>query len=146
MAHTAEKEYLACTTGTASIAVDVGFVQEIYESRFISRLPGCPGFVLGMINIRGLVMPVLDLLAVHDPIAPVKKIVILKTSEDLVGLLITQLDDLQRFETIEPVDAAPSQLKAIAHALSGKAPIDGKDVYIIDVEKLISSTIAETAR
>jgi purine-binding chemotaxis protein CheW len=146
MAGRADKEYLGSSAGKAGIAIDVDSVQEVFEVRAITRLPGCPAFVSGMINIRGNVIPVLDLMNVFDAAAAVKRVAVLKTSEGLVGLLIGGLDDLVRFERLEEVGAVPDALKGVGHALDAKGRAGEREYYLVDVERLIASTLPHKAQ
>ncbi len=146
MAGRADKEYLGSSVGKVGIAIDVESVQEVFEARLITRLPGCPAFVSGMINIRGSVIPVLDLLKVFDPAAAVKRVAILKTSEGLVGLLIGVLDDLLRFDSLEQGGAVPDVLKGVGHVLGPKGVAGGREYYLVDVERMIASTLPHKAQ
>ncbi len=58
---TATEQYLTFTLGNEVFAVEVGKVREILEYIPITRVPRTPEFMRGVINVRGSVVPVIDL-------------------------------------------------------------------------------------
>ncbi len=139
------EEFLGVTIGDVHIGIATEFVQEVFETSLITRLPGSPDTFLGMVNVRGNIIPVLDLLAIVDPLVPIRKIVILKTAEGIVGLLISTLIDLVKFESLEKSGDIPQQLKhwgAFFPLTAG-----GEETfYIMDVNNLIAATLTQTIR
>jgi chemotaxis signal transduction protein len=138
------REYLGCWTGQAFIAVDIDFVQEVFETRRITRLPGCPGFIAGMVSLRGTVVPVIDLFDVFEKESDVKNIVLLKTSQGPVGILISFLNDLVRFDSQQPGGTVPPSLAAVEGSVRAKGMKDGKGYYVVDVEHMIAATLPAT--
>jgi len=56
-------QYLTFALGADSCAAAIGSIREILEVPSLTRVPLVPGFVLGVINLRGAVVPVIDLAA-----------------------------------------------------------------------------------
>ena len=112
-------EYLGCKILGENIAIPAAQVQEVFETRLLTRLPGVPLFIIGMVNVRGSVLPVLDPWDALPSSPPVRKIVILKTGLGLVGLLITALSDLIRFDKEEPAPHVPADLKKFERYITG---------------------------
>ena len=54
-------KYLIFTLGGEDFALEISEVREVIEHRAITRVPHMPDFVLGAINLRGDVVPVIDL-------------------------------------------------------------------------------------
>ena len=54
-------QYVTLGLGDELFAVDVAFVREILDARAISKIPNAPTFMLGMIDVRGMAVPVVDL-------------------------------------------------------------------------------------
>ncbi len=59
--HRHDHEYLTFTLGSEEYGVDILKVQEIRGYDQVTRLPGAPDFVKGAINLRGLIVPVVDM-------------------------------------------------------------------------------------
>lgn len=56
-------QYLIFTLGGEQFAIDILHIKEIIEFHSLTEVPMMPGFVRGIINLRGAVVPVIDLLA-----------------------------------------------------------------------------------
>jgi len=138
-------EYLGVMIGEVRVGIATEFVQEVFETTLITRLPGSPDLFLGMVNVRGNIIPVLDLLAIVDPSAPIKKIVILKTAEGIVGLLISRLIDLMKFSSLEKSGDIPQQLKQWGTFFPSTAVVE-ETFYIMDVNNLFAATLTQTKR
>jgi purine-binding chemotaxis protein CheW len=54
-------EIIEFTLATESYGVESAFVREVYPLKDYTPLPGVPLFVLGIINVRGQILPVVDL-------------------------------------------------------------------------------------
>ena len=57
----AEKQLVVFDLATEAYGVDIGAVREIIRMQDITKVPRCPEFVEGIINLRGSVIPVVDL-------------------------------------------------------------------------------------
>jgi purine-binding chemotaxis protein CheW len=103
-------------------ACEIAEVREIIPFRRITRLPGAPLYVLGLLNLRGAVLTVLDL-GVRLGGAPVDRalgsIVLVEAGSKTVGLAVSDVRDVQAVadSTIEPApDTAESGLvRGLAH-------------------------------
>ncbi|MFH0921656.1 MAG: chemotaxis protein CheW [Fibrobacterota bacterium] len=142
-----ESEFLCCMAGDAGVGIGVDAVQEVFETRLLTRLPGCPEVLMGLANLRGSVVPVLNPWGLPSPPGAVKRIAVLKTAEGPVGLLITRLLDLFRFENFCGIDALPQPIDRTAHCFDAVAesPEAGR-VHLLNVERMIAETLPQTAR
>jgi chemotaxis signal transduction protein len=145
MAEQVSVEYLCVRIGDVKVGIPSDYIEEVFEAALITRLPCTPDFILGMINVRGSVIPVLDLWEINDSSAPVKKIVILNTLEGFVGLLISELIDLIRFDTIEQSEKISKKLakwKKFFPTTGGT-----EDRYLLmKVNEIISYTVTQQTR
>jgi chemotaxis signal transduction protein len=144
MTNKTDIEYLCCRARQAGICIDVNSVQEVFETRAITRLPGCPPFITGMANLRGAVIPVIDLLGVFDPLTLLLKIVALKTEHGLVGLLISNIEDLVRLQSISPAAAIPEEIASVAAAVTGSGTHEGREYFALDIPAMIRGTLSRT--
>ncbi len=88
--------------------VDIDQVKEILKLSTITPVPKAPPFLLGMMNLRGTIIPVLDLkqrLGQEPFTATVKtRILVLQVAGDLSGIVVDEVSEVQRIDTatIEP--------------------------------------------
>lgn len=89
---------LLFTAGGRLFGCEIGVVREIIPIRRATRLPGAPGFVLGLINLRGLVVTVVDLVRrfggeAADPVDG--SIIVVDFGTRAVGLAVDAMRDVQ---------------------------------------------------
>lgn len=104
----AETQLVSFLLGGEEYAVDIGFVQEIIRLQEITRVPEAPEFVEGVINLRGRVIPVLDLrkrfrLPAGEDRARMR-IVVVSSAGRMVGLIVDAVREVLTLPTaaIEP--------------------------------------------
>jgi purine-binding chemotaxis protein CheW len=133
-------EYLGCRIGTATIAIAVSYVQEVFGTSAITRVPNCAEFIVGMVNVRGTIVPVLAL----DGVPAVRssmKIVVLNSTEGMVGLFVTSIEDLIQFDRLDPAPPPPTELAVWKSCFSHCSTRD-TTYFILNVNDLIAGTVA----
>ncbi len=127
-------------------AIDVFKIREILEVPDITKVPGMPAMIRGVINIRGSVVPVLDLRMqfgreateeTEDTAVIVTEMV---HDEDVIqmGILV---DAAREVITLEPEDIEePPRLGIFIDNkyLSGMGKLDGEFVIILNIDKILS--------
>ncbi|MBX5464907.1 MAG: chemotaxis protein CheW [Clostridia bacterium] len=76
----------------------IGSVREVLAFQPVTRVPQAPAFVLGVINLRGRIIPVIDLrrrlgLPAAEP-GPLSRIVVVEDGEELVGMLVDGVSEV----------------------------------------------------
>jgi purine-binding chemotaxis protein CheW len=115
---------------------DIGDAQEIIPLRAMTRLPGAPPYVRGLINVRGLIVTVLDLGMRLDPSrAPARdgSILLIRHRERLVGLIVDEVADVRPLD-VEVSDAANGIVRGIA-------TVDGAPAVLLDLDALIKQVL-----
>jgi purine-binding chemotaxis protein CheW len=105
----------------------------------MTRVPGAPGYVRGLINMRGTIVTVLDLGVRLDPAsAPITdgSIVMLRYKDRLVGVVVEEVVDLRPLE-IDEGDAAPGG----GNIVRGMATLDATTVVVLDLDALIKQVL-----
>jgi purine-binding chemotaxis protein CheW len=149
-------QYLTFSLLGEEYAVGILKVREILEYDVVTRVPRAPAWVRGAINLRGRVVPVLDL-AVRFGMPPQEIsrrtcIVILDLSPDhatrVVGILV---DSVSQVVDLRDEDIAPAPTfgtKVRPDELLGVAPMGKKFALILDVDRVLSwseTVVTETA-
>lgn len=144
-------QYLTFTLGEEVFAVDVARVREILEITTITQVPQVPEYMRGVINLRGSVVPVIDMrlkFGMTETERTVNTcIIVVEVAMDGETIILGSLaDSVQEVIEMEPehIEAAPhigTQLNT--DFIKGMGKHDGRFVMILDIDKVF--TVAEIA-
>ena len=127
--------------------VDVRLVQEIIRVSEITPVPRAPLSMKGVINLRGRIIPVVDLkrkLGLGD-VAPDRRarIVVVKLRERLVGLLVDAASQVLKVP-VSAIDPAPDAVVEIdADFIRGVAKLPERLIILMDLQKILSIELRE---
>ncbi|MFQ5571132.1 MAG: chemotaxis protein CheW [Rhodothermales bacterium] len=123
--------------------IDILKVQEIIRPVDITRVPNAPAFVEGVINLRGRIVPVIDLrkrfgLAQRDRDQNTR-IVVVELSDKVVGFMMDAVKEVIRVDrsVIEP---PPDLAIGIdAHYITGVAKLEDRLLILLDLDEVLSA-------
>lgn len=128
--------------GEQTYALDIMRVKEIVNPVPIAAVPGAPAFVEGLIELRGALLPVIDLrkrLAVEPaPLDRDSKYMVVRFGDQRVALIVDRVIDVRR---VDPAAIAPvPELVNTpgARLLAGVARWDGHVVLVVDLDRVLS--------
>ena len=130
--------------------VDVRLVQEIIRLSEITQVPRSPGFVKGVINLRGRIVPVVDLkrklgLGEVDERARPARIVVAKLRDRLVGLLVDGASQVLKVP-VSTIEGAPEEVVSIdANYIRGVAKLEKRLIILMDLNKVLFPELREGA-
>lgn len=130
---------LAVRIGENLHAMSIDVIEEVLPALPIEAIPQCPAFVLGVIFVRGHLIPVFDAaerLGLRDHIRPPEPhIVCLRVGARLIGLEVDEALDLidVPFSSALPIE----EVNAKSGFLSGLVERDGQVIRILDVARMI---------
>jgi purine-binding chemotaxis protein CheW len=107
----------------------------------MTRVPGAPGYVRGLINMRGTIVTVLDLGVRLDPSSPPitdGSILLLRYKDRLVGAVVEEVVDLRALEIEE---GAAAQRAGAGAIVRGMATLDEAPVVVLDLDALIKQVL-----
>jgi purine-binding chemotaxis protein CheW len=140
-AEQARREFLTCRLGEESYGIDILRVQEIREIERVTRIPHVARFVRGVINLRGAIVPVVDLGLMFGFAEPLPldqaSAIVLNVDRRLVGLVVSSVSDVVALADEEIAPAPELGGRAIGHALQGIGTRDGTSVMLLDVDHLM---------
>lgn len=121
--------------------VDVRLVQEIIRVSEITQVPRAPEFIRGVINLRGKIIPVVDLkrkLGLGEfAAARASRIVVVKVRERLVGLLVDGASQVLKVP-LSVIEAAPEEVVQIdQNFIRGVAKLEGRLIILVDLTKVL---------
>ncbi|RKO66878.1 chemotaxis protein CheW [Desulfofundulus salinus] len=120
--------------------VDIGHVLEIIRASDITAIPGAPDFVEGVINLRGRVIPVIDL-ARRLGLAPINvtgntRIVIVEVGGTTAGMMVDGVSEVLRLSQ-ESVQPPPPMVAGVAATyLQGIAMVDDRLIILLDTTRI----------
>lgn len=141
------KELLQLVTfrlGNEEFSLDILRVQEIIRHMELTRVPRTPDFVDGVINLRGRVIPVLDLRKrfglPSDEKTNETRIIVVDVDSKTVGLKVDAVSEVLRLpaDTVEPAPAIVTG--AESDYIKGVGKLDGRLLILLDVEKILTRT------
>jgi purine-binding chemotaxis protein CheW len=136
-------EYLTFSLGNEDYAVDILKVQEIRGYENVTRLPDSPAFIKGVINLRGVIVPIVDLRlkfelgeAKYDELTVM---IILNLGSRVVGIVVDSVSDVVRLPA-EDVKPAPDLGGSVdTRFLKGVATTGERMLLLLDIERMMLS-------
>ena len=146
----ADRELIAFRIGAQEFCVDIMNVREIRGWTPATPLPRSPSYMKGVINLRGIVLPIIDLgarfgLATAEPTAR-HVIMVAHVGSRLVGLLVDAVSDIVQLSdaAIQPTpDVASEQVKSFVKGIF--AVEGGRMISLIDLNNVLPEGEAEAA-
>ncbi|MCM0082892.1 chemotaxis protein CheW [Geomonas sp. Red32] len=136
-------EYLTFRLGNENYGIDILKVQEIRGYDSVTRIANTPDFIKGVINLRGVIVPIVDLRikfatgeATYHQFTVV---IIMNVLSRVVGIVVDGVSDVVALppESVKPAPELGSTLDT--RYLSGLADHHGEMLVLVDIEKLIGS-------
>jgi purine-binding chemotaxis protein CheW len=135
-------QFVIFKVGAQNFAVEINRVREILRHRRVTRLPKCPVFLEGVIDLRGALIPIIDLRKRFEVPAEVDaqtRIIVLRSRKKKIGLVV---DSVQRVLHIPLKDIkAPPEI-ARAHSsefMLAVAKYDEELYIILDLDAILSA-------
>jgi purine-binding chemotaxis protein CheW len=126
--------------------VDVKQVQEIRRVTEITSVPRAPQFIRGVINLRGRILPVLDLrtrLGLGEvATSRAARIVVVRVKDRLLGLLVDGASQVLKIP-VSQVEPAPEEVvQKGGDYIRGVAKLDDRLIILVDLERLLAHELA----
>lgn len=142
-----QQQYLTFMLGGEMLAVGILHIKEIIEYAGITEVPMMPACIRGVINLRGAVVPLMDLAArFGKPSSAVTKrtcIVIVELGADGerqdMGIVVDTVNAVLEIAAadIEPAPAFGARIRT--DFIAGMGKVNGKFVILLDVEQVLSN-------
>ncbi|WP_082627184.1 chemotaxis protein CheW [Colwellia sp. TT2012] len=141
-----EQEYLTFILQGEEYGVDILCVQEIRVWSAVTELPNKPCYIKGVINLRGVIIPIIDLrlrfgqpkLAYNDQTVTIILRQQSKASTMVVGIVVDAVSEVYKF-TKQSIRQAPTFGSNIDSCfLKGLASVDEKLIILLDSDSLLN--------
>lgn len=133
--------------------VDIMRVQEIILTGQITQMPQVPDYICGLINLRGNVIPIVDLrkrfgltVAKNDENT---RIIVVNVADKTIGIVVDAVNEVLRISS-EQTEPPPSSIVGIDHSyIRGLVKFDDKLLILLNIDNVLSQAeqeaLAQTA-
>lgn len=135
-----EARYLVARVSGQRVAIPLLSTREVLTVRGVTRLPGAPSFIAGLVNVRGTVLTVMDL-AVRLGGAPASgPVVIVELAERRFGLRVDGVDGVARAAAEEE---GVEEARSAQGAVRGLVTLPDGAALVMDVAALQRAALAD---
>ena len=137
-------EFLTFALGSEEYGVDILKVKEIRGYDAVTRLPDAPDYIKGVINLRGTIVPVVDMRLKfrleRAEYTALTVMIVLNVADRVVGMVVDSVSDVVQLSA-EQVRAVPEIGATIDRQfLTGIGTLDERMLILFDIERLMAST------
>ncbi len=138
-----EIQFIVFTIGDEKYGVDVKQAREIIPSTKLTKVPNSPDFVLGVINLREEIIPIIDLkkklrLTSDSQVKKEEKIIIVELDNSLIGMKVDNVSEMIRLYTSD-IAEPPKIVKGINRDyLSGVGKLGDRLLILLNLDKILS--------
>lgn len=140
-AQNAQTELITFSIGSDQYGVDIMAVREIKGWSEVTHLPKQPEYVRGVLNLRGAIVPIIDLRcrfgAGMTEVTPLHIVIIVQVQSRVVGILADRVLDIVSFDAaqVQPVPRISDDIEA--DFLAGIITADDAMIALIDLPNLL---------
>jgi purine-binding chemotaxis protein CheW len=138
-----EQQLVIFELGTENFGVDISAVESIIKMQELTRVPHAPSFVEGVTNLRGVVLPVIDLrkrfsMPTQEATRETR-IVVINIGGVKVGMVVDSVSEVLTIDdkSVEPTPPMVSTLDSVF--IIGIAKLGDRLVILLDLEKVLST-------
>jgi purine-binding chemotaxis protein CheW len=140
---TRTNEYLTFKLGSEEYGVEILKVQEIRGYDAVTRIANAPAFIKGVANLRGTIVPIVDMRIKFDLGEPeyneLTVVIILNVAGRVVGMVVDSVSDVIQLAA-EEIRPAPDFSSAFdTKYIIGLGTIDERMLILVDIERLMSA-------
>jgi purine-binding chemotaxis protein CheW len=132
-------EIIEFTLATESYGIESAFVKEVYPLKDFTPLPGVPLYIMGIVNVRGQILPVVDLRKFFSlsekGLGEMNKVIILRNDQMEFGIVADVVEGIRTL-SIDDIMATPVTVTGIGETyLKG---VTKEHIVVLDAECLLN--------
>ena len=138
----ASEEYLTFALGQEEYGVEILKVQEIRGYDSVTRLPAAADYIKGVINLRGIIVPVIDMRLKFNLAADYTALtvmIVLNVGERVVGMVVDSVSDVVRLGGAQIREVPEMGATIDRKFLTGLGTLDERMLILLDIERLMTS-------
>lgn len=138
------REFLAFTLGNEEYGIDILKVQEIRGYESVTRIVNAPDFIKGVINLRGIIVPIVDMRIRFNLGTPsydqFTVVIILNINGRITGIVVDSVSDVTTLNS-QQIKSAPEMGSILStDYLIGLGTLDDRMLILVDIDKLMTSS------
>ena len=137
------QEFLAFTLGNEEYGIDILKVQEIRGYEVVTRIANAPDFLKGVINLRGIIVPIVDMRIKFHLGEPtydqLTVVIILNIGSRIVGMVVDSVSDVMTLLPSQVRPAPEMNTTFNGDFLIGLGTLEERMLILVDIEKLMAS-------
>ncbi len=135
------KQFVGFMIAEEHFGVDIMIVEEIIKMIDITPVPRAPSFVEGIINMRGRVIPIVDLrkkLGMSSgPVTDQMRIIVIFINEKRIGFIVDNVEEVIRINE-DAIDVAPGTKHTFDNYVAGVARTEKGMIIMLDIMNIFS--------
>jgi purine-binding chemotaxis protein CheW len=137
-----ELQLVIFTLAKEEYALSITAVQEINRLVPITKLPQTPDFMEGIINLRGRIIPVIDLrkrfaLTIADATDD-SRIIVVEIKGQTVGIIVDAVTEVVRLQS-DSIEPAPTAFAVDSQYIQGVGKLENRLLILLDLDRTLSS-------
>ena len=143
---TQDGRFLTFVVDGEAFGVEISYVKEIISIQPIVCMPDVPAYIKGIINLRGKIIPVIDMrlkFQKHpEEYTDRTCIIVVDTGDQFAGLIVDEVTEVQRIEQTDIIPP-PEQIAGPDSCIKGICKANGQVNLLLDTAKLLKSEIVD---
>lgn len=141
-----ESKFAVFTIGNVEFALDIMQIKEIIKPIKITVIPKAPRFIEGVINLRGGIIPIVDLrkrfgVKAAGAESAKERVIVTRLNRKVIGLIVDSVTDVISLDK-KNISPAPEIVKGISSQfIKGVGKLNDRLILLIDLDTIL--TIAE---
>ncbi|MBR6344258.1 MAG: chemotaxis protein CheW [Lachnospiraceae bacterium] len=135
-------QYIVVNIGEEQYGVDISFIDNIVRMQSITRVPKVPSYLKGVINLRGVIVPVMSLRIKMglepDEITKDTRIIIIKTGHELVGIMVDSVKEVVNINSDEVEKVSFENRDEHSGYVMGVGKQDGALISLLDINAVFA--------
>lgn len=141
LAHQSATEFVTFAVADQSFCLEITKIREIRRWVPVTALPHSPSDVLGVMNLRGMVIPIIDLgarfgLGLREP-NPRNVVIVVATDTHTVGLVVESVSEILAVPEDQIQDAPDIQSSDLRRSIRGLIATEGGMTRVIDLDSVL---------
>ena len=142
-------QFVGFRLGGEDYAIAITKIQEIIVMKPITRIPQVPGFIEGLINLRGSVIPVVNLRTLfgleHRDLDDETRTIIVNVGDRTIGYIVDEVTQVMRIAADQIQEAPVSITSGSKQPIAGLAQLEDRLLVILEIERLLKPEEFELA-
>jgi purine-binding chemotaxis protein CheW len=137
----ASREFLCFKVSDEIYGIDIMDIKELIKPREVTEVPRAPSFVSGIISLRGVIIPIIDMRdrlgLVCEKVTGRERVIVVRHGDSFTGLLVDMIIQVVRIAQ-DSIEAAPPVLEGIDRDfVTGIGRSDGRMIIILNLSSII---------